>query len=188
MDLSMKHKKGSGTFLLLLILLIAFAVAAFIYMSWYSGKTGRTSKARLSGSQGSMYAPPFTLKNILGEEFQSTQLARKPVVLNFFTTWCPSCREEIPGFVEVYAKYKESGLEVIGIALDANKDPLPNFIASYGINYRILIGNMETVRAFGGFRSVPMTFFIGKDGKIKDIIAGYIDKAAFEAQVQELIR
>jgi len=183
----MKHERGSSAFRMLLIIFVILFGGIFLYHSLPFGKGKSTSKARLSGSLKSKYAPPFVLKTIHGEEFQSSRLMGKPVVLNFFTTWCPACREEIPGFINVYEKYKESGLELIGIAIEADAKTLSDFIATHKINYRILMGNMETVRAHGSFRSVPTTFFIGKDGKIKEIKAGYINKEVFEKEVQKLL-
>jgi len=188
MDPSMKQEKGSSAFRMLLILAVVFAGAIFIYQSWHSGRDKGVSKTRLSDLMGSVDTPPFTLKNIHGEEFSSSRLTGKPAVINFFTTWCPACLEEIPGFIEVYEKYKESGFELIGIVLNADAETLPAFIAARNINYRILLGNMETVRTYGGFSSVPTTFMIGKDGKIKNILRGYISKDVFETEVRKLLQ
>ena len=179
MDQSMKYEKGSGALRMLLVLIIVFAGAAFLYRSWHSGKS--VSK-KLHG-----YTPPFTLKDTRGEEFSSYRLIGKPAVINFFTTWCPSCRAEIPGFITVYEEYKDKGFELIGIALDGDAATVSNFINAQKINYMVLMGNMETVRTYGGFTAVPMTFFVGKDGKINKIMAGYISKEVFEMEVQKLM-
>ena len=183
----MKHEKGSNTLRMMLILIVIFAGAIFIYRTVQPGRNAGTSGARLSSSMASKYAPSFTLRTVRGGEFQSYQLIGKPFVLNFFTTWCPSCREEIPGFIDVYEKYNKSGFELIGIALDANTESLPGFIDTYKISYRILIGNMDMVRAYGNFRSVPTTFFIRKDGNINNVIPGYINRDVFEMEVQKLL-
>ena len=176
----MKHEKGSGALPALFIVTILITVASCIYWSCHSSGTSSAKSLK------SMDAPFFTLKDIQGEEFSSSQLMGKPAVLNFFATWCPSCREEIPGFVDVYEKYR-SGFELIGIALDSDPQVLPPFIARQKIQYKILVGNLDVVRLYGGFQTIPTTFFIGKDGKIKNVLIGYISNEVFEREVLKLL-
>jgi len=171
----------------MLILVVIFVGAIFIFRTVQPGRNAGSSKSRLSSSMVSKYAPSFALRTVRGGEFQSHQLIGTPFVLNFFTTWCPACREEIPGFVDVYEKYNKRGFELIGIALDANTEALPGFISTHKISYRILIGNMDMVRAYGNFRSVPTTFFVRKDGTISNVIPGYIHRDVFEMEVQKLM-
>jgi thiol-disulfide isomerase/thioredoxin len=111
----------------------------------------------------------------------------KPTVINFFATWCPPCREEIPGFVEVYDKYRGSGFEIVGISFDTDtKGDLPAFMMENRIGYRILMGDMATARAYG-VNPLPTTFFVGKDGRIMNVHVGYIDKETFEREVRKLL-
>ncbi len=133
-------------------------------------------------------APGFTLKDINGNIVSSRSLAGKPLVINFFATWCPPCREEIPGFVEVHNKYKGKGFELVGIALDTDtRENLPGFVMNHRIGYRILLGTLETTRAYGGVSSIPTTVFVGRDGTIRRVIVGYIDRDGFEAEVKKLL-
>lgn len=133
-------------------------------------------------------APPFSLRDISGNIVQSSNLLGKPVVINFFATWCPPCREETPGFVDVYNKYKEQGFELVGISLDTDpREDLPSFVMTYRIGYRILLGDLDTARAYGGVSSLPTTFFIGKDGKIRNVHVGYLDQDAFDREVRKLL-
>lgn len=132
-------------------------------------------------------APAFTLSDISGNSVASSQFLGKPTVINFFATWCPPCREEIPGFVEVHNKYRSEGFELIGISLDTDtRKTLPQFLVQNGIGYRILLGDTATVRAYG-VSPIPTTFFIGKDGKIRKVHIGYMDKASFEQEVRKLL-
>ena len=110
------------------------------------------------------------------------------MVINFFATWCPPCREEIPGFVEVYNKHKGKGFELIGISLDTDsRENMPGFIMNNKVEYRILFGDLDTARAYGGVAALPTTFFVGKDGEIKNIHVGYIGKDAFDKEVMKLL-
>jgi peroxiredoxin len=190
---SLLSRKGIGAPLLLLVLIAAFAGAFFLYRSWQVGLDSRdapreTASRPLAGSPGARTAPPFSLKDTNGNVYSSSQFAGKPTVINFFATYCPPCRDEIPGFVEVYNRHKEKGLELIGISLDTDtRGELPGFITSHGIGYRVLFGDLSTARAYGGVRSIPTTFFVGKDGKIKNVHVGYIDKDAFDQEVRKLL-
>ena len=100
----------------------------------------------------------------------------------------PPLLEEIPGFVEVYNKHKGKGFELIGISLDTDsRENMPGFIMNNKVEYRILFGDLDTARAYGGVAALPTTFFVGKDGEIKNIHVGYIGKDAFDKEVMKLL-
>lgn len=162
------------------------ALAGALYLAVKGGPAGR-SPAEQAPAPGRP-APPFSLADISGNIVPSSRFAGKPTVVNFFATWCPPCGEEIPGFVEVYDRYRERGLEMVGIALDTDtRENLPGFIASHGIGYKILLGDLDTVRAYGGVASLPTTVFIGRDGEIKNIHIGFMDGESFEREVRKLL-
>ena len=178
-------RKGIGTVPLILALLVVLAGAFLLYRNWQPGPEERNAAP---GPSVLRIAPPFALKDTNGNIYSSVQLAGKPAVINFFATYCPPCREEIPGFVEVYNKHKEKGFELIGISLDTDtRENLPGFLMSNKIGYRILHGDLDTAKAYGGVSSIPTTFFVGKDGEVKNVHIGYIDKDAFDKEVQKLL-
>ena len=186
-------RRGIGTVPLVLILVMAFAVAFVLYRNWQGG-VGSMKESREAaptspqGAAAPKAAPSFSLQDISGNVYSSDRFAGKPTVINFFATWCPPCREEIPGFVEVYNRHKGKGFELIGISLDKDtRGNLPGFIMNNKIDYRILFGDLKTTRAYGGVSSIPTTFFVGKDGQIKNVHVGYIDKDSFDREVQKLL-
>ena len=182
-------REGIGTVPLILALVVVLAVAILLHRNWQTGtEAGKAGPGTAAGPSGSRTAPSFSLKDTNGNIYSSAQLAGKPAVINFFATWCPPCREEIPGFVEVYNKHKEKGFELIGISLDTDtRENLPGFLMNNGIGYRILFGDLATARAYGGVSALPTTFFVGKDGEIKNIHVGYIGKDAFDKEVMKLL-
>lgn len=189
MNVGTLSRKGIGVVPLILAMVVVLAAAILLYRNWRTGtEAGKAGPGTAAGPSGSRTAPPFSLPDTNGNIYSSAQLAGKPAVINFFATWCPPCREEIPGFVEVYNKHKEKGFVLIGISLDTDtRENLPGFLMSNRIGYRILFGNLATARAYGGVSSIPTTFFVGKDGEIKNVHVGYIDKDAFDKEVQKLL-
>jgi peroxiredoxin len=165
---------------------VAFLVGGTGRRSGPEGAPVRPGPAR-AASPG-MPAPEFSLTDISGNRVASSRFLGKPTVINFFATWCPPCREEIPGFVAVHRKYRDRGFEMIGISLDTDtRSDLPGFIARNRIEYRILFGDLATILAYGGGTALPTTVFIGKDGVIRDIHVGFIDGKSFEREVRNLL-
>ncbi|MEN3043952.1 MAG: TlpA disulfide reductase family protein [Candidatus Hydrothermales bacterium] len=136
-------------------------------------------------------APNFTLMTIDGYIFNlSEHLGKKVIIIDFWATWCPPCRAEIPGFVRLYEKYKEQGLLIVGISLDMGENALEivrNFSKEYNINYPVMMGDRETVNKFGGIRAIPTTFIINRKGEIVEKIVGYRDESFFENKIKSLL-
>ncbi len=182
-------RKGIGAVPLILAFVVALVGAFLLYRNWQPApEAGKAGPGTAGGPSGLKTAPPFSLKDTNGNTYSSDQLAGKPAVINFFATWCPPCREEIPGFLEVYDKHREKGFELIGISLDTDsRENMPGFMMNNKIRYRVLFGDLETARAYGGVSALPTTFFVGKDGAIKNVHIGYMDKDAFEKEVRKLL-
>lgn len=171
------------------VLILAFTGAYFIYQNNPHRKPAdRQETVPGSAPSAGEIAPAFSLKDISGNVVNASNFQGRPTVINFFATWCPPCREEIPGFVDVYNKYKDEGFELVGISLDTDtRGNLPVFVMNNRIGYRILMGDLATARAYGGVSSLPTTFFIGKDGRIKNVHVGYLDQETFDREVKKLL-
>lgn len=169
------------------------ALVLLAVLFWYRGRQSAPQEALegippLANGVGGQMAPMFSLADTSGNKVSSSRFLGKPTVINFFATWCPPCREEIPGFVEIYDKYRGRGFELVGISFDTDtKGDLPAFMMRNRIGYRILLGDVATARAYGGVSTIPTTFFVGKDGRIRNVVVGYIDKDTFEREVQKLL-
>ena len=182
-------RRGIGAAPLILALVVVIVGAILLYRNRHTWlETKKAAPGTAAGTSGSRTAPPFSLPDTNGNIYSSDQLVGKPAVINFFATWCPPCREEIPGFVEVYNKHRSEGFELIGISLDTDtRGNMAGFLMNNKIGYRILFGDMATARAYGGVSSIPTTFFVGKDGMIKNVHVGYMDKDAFDKEVMKLL-
>jgi peroxiredoxin len=133
-------------------------------------------------------APNFSLKTSDGKSIELKKLEGKVVVVNFWATWCPPCKSEIPGFLEVYKQYKTKGLEIVGISLDETGwKVVKPFIEAYKITYPVVVGDAKLAMAYGGIEGIPASFVIDKKGNIVTQHVGYLDKASLENLVKGLL-
>lgn len=133
-------------------------------------------------------APAFTLKDLDGKDVQLSSFKGKIVVLDFWATWCPPCREEIPGFVSIQETYGDKGVQVIGVTVDKEADKVKTFVTSQKIGYPILFANKETLEAYGGIQSIPTTFIIDQEQKIVEKHIGFAEKSFFEEKIKALLK
>ncbi len=133
-------------------------------------------------------APDFTLTNQNGQKVNLSDYRGKVVILDFWATWCPPCKAEIPGFVSLYNKYKDNGLVVLGVSLDRDGwSSVRPFIKNYKISYPVMLGTQNVVQAYGNIQSIPTTFVLDKQGKIRQKYVGLTRSAQFENDFRTLI-
>ncbi len=133
-------------------------------------------------------APAFSLTNANGKTVSLSDLKGKVVVLNFWATWCPPCRAEIPAFIKVYKQYRPKGVEIVGVSLDQKGwDIVRPFLKTHNINYPVLVGDQKIAQAYGNINSIPTTFIIDKKGKIVDQHVGAMSEKALVSSFQKLL-
>lgn len=126
--------------------------------------------------------PHFELKDLNNKLVKSSDYKGRVILINFWATWCPPCKREIPDFIELYNKYQKDNFVIIGIALD-DLESVKKFKANYRINYPVLMGDQEVIKKYGNIRGIPTSFLVGKDGKIKQRYDGYRPKEALEKDI-----
>jgi cytochrome c-type biogenesis protein len=171
----------TGVFLVLM--------GGLLFSGYYSGRDGSSVKEPAERPKtSSKAAPDFTLIDLNGRFRGLSEFKGKVIILDFWATWCPPCRMEIPHFVELYDKYKDKGLEIIGVTLDRNGEEIvPPFVEKHNINYVILLGDKQTAGLYGGINAIPTTFVIDREGNIIKKYIGYTDKEVFEDDINELL-
>ena len=133
------------------------------------------------------YAANFVLKDTSGKEYTLEDFKGKVVVINFWATWCAPCLREMPALESLYQKYKNDGVQVVGIVVVSNKNDIAAKLKKTGITYPILLGSKKTIAAYGNFYSIPQTFIIGRDGKILKQLAGSNTYSTLEKEIKAVL-
>jgi peroxiredoxin len=133
-------------------------------------------------------APDFELPDASGKSVQLSDLRGQVVLLNFWATWCSPCNVEIPWFVEFQQAYRDAGFAVLGVSLNADgwKSVKP-YIEAKKVNYRVMQGDDEIARIYGGLESLPTTLLIDKAGRIAVTHIGLVAKRTYEENVRALL-
>lgn len=133
----------------------------------------------------------FTLKDSNGKDFNLASQKGKVILLDFWATWCPPCKVEIPWFVEFQQKYGPKGFIVIGVSVDDPPSALKPFAEKYKVNYPLLVGegrnDIKGPRGYNAAWGLPKTFVIGRDGNICKTHIGLSVKEHFEQQIKSLL-
>jgi len=134
-----------------------------------------------STQESSSPAPAFELKDLSGQPLTLSQFTNKVVVLNFWATWCPPCRAEIPDFVETYNAYKDKGLVIIGVSLDRlSPKELVSFVNKYDMTYPVAFGTEKILDDYQPGQYVPATIVIDKKGMIRSRHVGAMDEGSLK--------
>jgi cytochrome c biogenesis protein CcmG/thiol:disulfide interchange protein DsbE len=130
----------------------------------------------------------FTLKDMHGKEVRLADFKGKPLIINFWATWCGPCKTEIPAFVELVEKYREQDLTILGISTDDPPEDLQKFAAAYKMNYPVLVGvgHEDLMEAYGASVFIPVSWFVKPDGTVHVKHSGPASKQWFEEQVKAL--
>lgn len=172
-------------------LIVAAATLALLAGLWLSKGMRQPAQAPASpppdAAQQLLAAP---LQDLEGQPSALNKFAGKVLVVNFWGTWCPPCREEMPDFIQVQRSLGDKGVQFVGIALDSIENVQP-FVKELGVNYPIFIANADTaesLRAVGNqSMGLPYTLIYDRSGKLREKIAGKVDKARIEHLVQPMI-
>jgi len=134
-------------------------------------------------------APPFSVKTFEGRVLRSSELKGRPVVLDFWATWCRPCRASMPHLDEVQRRFSNRGLVVIGLSVDDDgTNDVKRFARDLGVNFPLGMANEKVLDLYGPIRYLPTTYFISRDGAVVRRVKGYIDPETLDSYVLELVQ
>ena len=151
-------------------LAVAGLASGYLFNNWQHEQ--KLAELKISTSKETAVSnirPLFKLKDLEGKVRDVKEWDGQVLMINFWATWCPPCRREIPAFIELQEKYKDKGFKIIGIALD-EKEAVINFTDPMGVNYPILMAEQEGIvltKAYGNRLGVlPYTVIVDRKGNI----------------------
>jgi peroxiredoxin len=120
-------------------------------------------------------APDFTLENINGDQIPLSSLRGKIVMINFWATWCPPCKEEMPSLNTLHAHMKSKGLEILAVSADKTFSAIKKYVAEHDFDFQILWDEDQSVMRTYKVFSLPTTFLIDRNSTIVKIFMGAYD-------------
>ena len=155
-----------GKYWTLVSIIILTLGAVWVWMSVVP--PGSTTSGAIAAPQEGFQAPDFELRTLEGESVTLSDLRGKAIILNFWATWCPPCRSEMPAMQQVYTDYEPDGFVVLAVnnTQQDRREDVENFILEQGLTFPVLLDNTGGVSTRYQVHSMPTSFFIDPEGII----------------------
>jgi thiol-disulfide isomerase/thioredoxin len=169
---------------------VLIVVVIAILLAVYKVTRRSSSAGTMRGPSPMVHAiaPEFSLSDLNNQPLDLANYRGKVVLLDFWATWCTPCRGEIPHFVELQNTYAEQGLQVIGISMDDDAKPVREFYRQYKMNYPVALGTEKVAESYGGVLGLPVTFLIGRDGRVAVKHLGEVNMPALDQEIKSLLQ
>jgi cytochrome c biogenesis protein CcmG, thiol:disulfide interchange protein DsbE len=130
--------------------------------------------------------PDFAYQQAGGGTWRLSEHRGQVVLLNFWATWCPPCRQETPGLVRLQNQFRSKSFAVAGVDMDENRQAIPAFLRKFGVTYPILLPGPDSVLV-SSVESLPTTLLIDKNGRVAQIYSGAVAESVFATDVKSLL-
>jgi thiol-disulfide isomerase/thioredoxin len=167
-----------------------FLMAGSTYLVWRAGRAAQTAQPPadaqvLRFASNAEPAPRLVIHDLAGKVTSMDELKGKVVLVNFWATWCPPCRAEIPALVQLQEKYRDK-LQIIGISEDDDLDAVHDYVKKMGINYPVVMATPELTGAYGGVAALPTTFVVDTEGRVVQRHLGLLNAEYTDGEVRAL--
>jgi cytochrome c biogenesis protein CcmG, thiol:disulfide interchange protein DsbE len=169
----------------------AILLAGLVWIFVSADKTNSATAGRIPAPQKGFLAPEFRLETSGGQFVSLSDDRGKAVLVILWATWCPPCRAEMPTIEKIYQEYQGQGLIVLGVDATIQDDPtaIAPFVNQYNITFPILLDVNGEASNLYELRSLPTSFFIGRDGVIKEVVVGGpMSEALLRTNIEEIIK
>jgi len=167
----------------------AALLGAIVGIAWQQYEERQQNAQFRDGQSLDEFLPAFSFVDLNGNRRTRQGWNDKILVLNFWATWCPPCRDEMPLFVALQEEFAAAGVQFVGIAID-DQEPVKAFVDAYGIDFPTLLGDMgaiELARSLGNrFGGLPFTVIARTDGKVLLRHPGELKREQLRPLLQEL--
>lgn len=169
------------------IVALALLVVAFFALMAYGlanreSPTGRSGITRVGNP-----APDFSMTLLNGGEFRLEDHAGSPIVINFWASWCPPCRDESPGFERVWRKYRDSGVQFVGVDIQDTQEDAARYVEEFGLTFPNGHDPDGKITVEYGVIGLPVTFFVGVNGIVEGRWVGAVPEDKLEDWTRALI-
>lgn len=172
----------------LVFIALVVAIMAMLAFGKYARQERKHGPIKLVGNVQGVRAPDFTLTSLDGSKVKLSDFRGKAVLLNFWATWCPPCKVEMPWFEDLQKQYGKDGLVVLGVAMDDSEPAsIAKFASEMGVNYPLLLGTDQVSDDYGDVQYLPTTFYIARDGTIVDKMTGLLERKDIEDAVRKTL-
>lgn len=139
------------------------------------------------GTEEGQLAPDFSLQFADGSQNKLSDWQGKPVILNFWATWCPPCREEMPSFVAAYNRHAEE-VVIVGVNAEESADEAAAFVNSHDMPFPVVLDARGDIQRLYNVRGLPTTIFIDRTGHVAGVWTGLLPQPQLEQVVQDLVQ
>jgi len=143
---------------------------------------------RIPAPRVSHPAPDFTLTTTDGETLTLSELKGKPVLLNFWATWCPPCRAEMPYIQAAHEAYKGAGLVVVAVDVQEGREKVSQFARELGLTFPLALDTTGQVGTTYQVRAFPTSFFIDREGIIRSTFTGPMTSPVLEERLRAIVQ
>jgi peroxiredoxin len=181
------------TIVVLAVTAAVIGIGALLMGAGGFGQNGDVSQVTLSGDVADTapvvgaVPPRFSATTYDGKALDLADYAGKPLWLTFGASWCPDCRSEAPDVEAAYQKYQAQGLNVVAVFISESPTDIGSYAGKVGLTFPIAVDQQTKIASKYRTMGIPTHFFIGADGKIKDVKLGALDPATMDSEIQAIL-